>query len=318
MTKSKISNEIINKIKKLKDEKTTIKNIIDIIFNEDNIKISKYMICKLCKSDESESKTQSEQSQSEKEEPEEEQKEEEQKTLLNNWLIKKLNDSNAETEESEESEQSEEKHEILQQPQKLFKVDIESNNKQNNNIVIKDIPKNNIVHDVIKNIDVCTNIDEMKEKRWLIIIIRQYIKTFKKELSDLNINEKQLFNYDIMKLKVLLENIRIELNLKKNSTLFIETSKNLLVGYEKVMCYSGIDIKGVWDELINNPDFIYDLQMISCEIDISRYINPKWSAFLKVLQSSYYKYEQNKIINNFNEKINNDEIIEKLKNIQKK
>ena len=97
----------------------------------------------------------------------------------------------------------------------------------------------------------------------------------------------------------------------------MDTCKNLLIGYEKVMCYGNINIQGIWDDLLNNPDFIYDLQMISCEIDISKYINPKTSCLLKIVQKSYMKYEENKIINNLENKINSEDILNKLKNIQK-
>ena len=97
----------------------------------------------------------------------------------------------------------------------------------------------------------------------------------------------------------------------------MDTCKNLLIGYEKVMCYSNINIQGIWDDLLNNPDFIYDLQMISCEIDISKYINPKTSCLLKIVQKTYMKYEENKIINNLETKINSEDILNKLKNIQK-
>lgn len=121
----------------------------------------------------------------------------------------------------------------------------------------------------------------------------------------------------IDQLKLLLENIRVELNLKKNNTLFIETCKNLLVGYEKVMLYGNVNISGISDDLINDPNFMYDLQLISCEIDISKYINPKTSCLIKVIQKSYMKYEENKIINNFENKLNNDDILNKIKNIQK-
>ena len=39
-----LSEDIKNKIIKLKNEKNKISKIIDIIFNEDNIKLSKYSI----------------------------------------------------------------------------------------------------------------------------------------------------------------------------------------------------------------------------------------------------------------------------------
>ena len=93
-----------------------------------------------------------------------------------------------------------------------------------------------------------------------------------------------------------MENIRVELNLKKNSEIFLNTAKTAIIGYEKLLCYSGIDINGVSNELLNDPNFLYDLQIISCEIDVSRYINPKSAAFINVLQKSYGKYEENKIV----------------------
>jgi hypothetical protein len=65
------------------------------------------------------------------------------------------------------------------------------------------------------------------------------------------------------------------LNLKKNGDLFLSTVKNTIIGYEKVMVYSGVDINGVADELLKDENFLYDLKMISAEIDLSRYINPK-------------------------------------------
>jgi hypothetical protein len=107
----------------------------------------------------------------------------------------------------------------------------------------------------------------------------------------------------------------VELNLQKNNSLFIDTCKNLLVGYEKLMVYSGINLKGISEDLMNDPSFIYDIQILSCEVDISKYINPKTSCLFKILQSSYMKYEQNKIIENLENKINNDDVLNKLKNI---
>lgn len=313
-----LSEDIKNKIIKLKNEKNKISKIIDIIFNEDNIKLSKYSISKITKEikDLSNSEKSNESNKSEKShetETEEEKNESVKNDIVNNSLIDKLNNSNNEewSEEDEENLNNKKTNNIIP-PKKLITVEYNEEPK-------KQINKTDLIHDVINNTNNLINddVNELREKRSLIIIIRQYLKVFKKELQDLNINEKLLFNHNINKLKVILENIRIELNLKKNSNLFLETSKNILIGYEKVMCHSGIDLNGVWDDLLNNPDFIYDLQMISCEVDISKYINPKWSAFLKVVQSSYLKYEQNKIINNLEKKLNNEDVLNKLKNISK-
>jgi hypothetical protein len=35
---------------------------------------------------------------------------------------------------------------------------------------------------------------------------------------------------------------------------------------------------------MNDQDFLLDLQIISCELDLSKYLNPKSSAFLKVVR----------------------------------
>ena len=68
------------------------------------------------------------------------------------------------------------------------------------------------------------------------------------------------------------------------------------------MVYSGVDINGVADELLKDENFLYDLKMISAEIDLSRYINPKTWAFIKVIQKWYSKYEENKILKNVEKK----------------
>lgn len=147
MGKSLITEEIEKKIIKLKSENQKIKNIIDIIFNEDNIKITKYGINKTLKklqNEESIELSESNKSESNKSETNQETKENTQtkNTIVNNSLIDKLNDSDdAETESEPEEQQPE------QPPKKLFKVELEEPK-----IFIK--PKN-IVHDVIKNIDVC-------------------------------------------------------------------------------------------------------------------------------------------------------------------
>ena len=46
---------------------------------------------------------------------------------------------------------------------------------------------------------------------------------------------------------------------------------------------------------MNDPDFIIDLQIISCEVDISKYVNPKTSAILKIIKKSNEINQQNKI-----------------------
>lgn len=95
----------------------------------------------------------------------------------------------------------------------------------------------------------------------------------------------------------------------------MDCAKNAIIGYEKVMCYSGINLEGLSEDILKNEDFIYDLKCISAEIDMSKYVNCKTSAFLKLVQNSYYTYEKNKIIKNLDEKLNNNDVLNKIKNI---
>lgn len=50
---------------------------------------------------------------------------------------------------------------------------------------------------------------------------------------------------------------------------------------------------------------------------MSKYINCKTSAFLKLIQNSYYTYEKNKIIKNLDDKFNNKDVLNKIININK-
>ena len=91
--------------------------------------------------------------------------------------------------------------------------------------ITEDINNNNKI-DTLKNVNT-GNIEEMKLKRWNIIIIRQYLNTFKTELQSIygkNLKEfeKKLFLLDNNKLLItgILENITVELNLKKNSDIY--------------------------------------------------------------------------------------------------
>ena len=69
---------------------------------------------------------------------------------------------------------------------------------------------------------------------------------------------------------------------------------------------------------MNDEDFVMDLQILSCELDISKYMNPKSSCFLKLIKKMYMLNNQNKMkktINNINE---NPNLLEKIKNLELK
>ncbi len=67
--------------------------------------------------------------------------------------------------------------------------------------------------------------------------------------------EKKLFIQNIDQLRVVIENIRITLNLSRNKQIFNNCVEFGLRGFETLSNYSGYDISGVTDELMNDPDF---------------------------------------------------------------
>ena len=91
-----------------------------------------------------------------------------------------------------------------------------------------------------------------------------------------------------------------------------------LNGFEKVATFSGFDLSGLSSDLMNDEEFVLDLKMISCEIDLSQYINPKRSAFLKVFKKVHLKYNENKIKKKVNDIFNNPETLQKIKDLDKK
>ena len=242
---------------------------------------------------------------------------EEEKSVFNKDLfIKELhNDNNndnelnldteSETQFTKKDIKREIEHSIIKHQEVSFKKDI--------------VNRSNII-DTIKNVNNAGTIDELKEKRSLIIIIRQYINTFPKELNNIygkkNEFEKKLFIMSIDQLKIILENIRVELNLSRNKEIFITTVSTGLKAIETVSNYSGYDVHGLEDELMKDPDFILDLQIISCEIDMSQYINPKTSALLKVVKKMYQKNKENEIKKQIDNVLNDQIKLDKIKNLK--
>jgi hypothetical protein len=68
-----------------------------------------------------------------------------------------------------------------------------------------------------------------------------------------------------------------------------------LISIEKLAGYCNYNIDGFAIELMNDPSFQYDLKIIQCEIDASKYINVKSSAFLKIIKTMYIKNKENDI-----------------------
>ena len=88
-----------------------------------------------------------------------------------------------------------------------------------------------------------------------------------------------------------------------------------LKGIETISTYSGYDITGLTEEIMKDEDFLLDLKIISCELDISRYNNVKSPCFIKLVKKVYQKNQENKIKNEMNKVINDTDKIEKIKNL---
>ena len=195
-------------------------------------------------------------------------------------FIDKLNNSL----QSSSTEQEEQKDEIqlIEEPiinktvynKKINKPSLDmSSISKNSNMSFNNKKKFNNqtnIFETIKNVNIDNNddIEYVKKKRSQIIIIKQYINIFSKELTNIlgnqnkNQFEKKLFDLNCDNLELILENIRIELNVKRNHSNFKDIVEFSLKGIENVAISQNIDLSGFSEELINDPNFQYDLNVI--------------------------------------------------------
>jgi len=202
---------------------------------------------------------------------------------------------------------------------KASRVSFGTKQPKRNNVSINN---KSTIMDTIKNVQDAGSIDELKQKRSLIIIIRQYINTFEQELKNIYVVkstfEKKLFIQSISQLQIILEDIRTTLSVSRNKEVFFNCIEAGLRGFETISNYSGYDITGVANELMNDPDFLIDLKILSCEIDISRYVNVKTSVFLKLIKKTYSKHQENNIKKQLDNVLNDKNKIDKILNLDKK
>jgi hypothetical protein len=86
---------------------------------------------------------------------------------------------------------------------------------------------------------------------------------------------KSLYNLPMDKLEVILENIRSHLNIKRNADNFEKIMSTAIIGFEKIGPKMGLHIEGLYEDLINDLEYQELCLLVSSEIDISKYINPK-------------------------------------------
>jgi hypothetical protein len=96
-------------------------------------------------------------------------------------------------------------------------------------------------------------------------------------------------------------------------------SSNLIKGLEMISTnYCNYDVSGLHDTLMKDDDFIQDLNIISCECDISKYLNNKSLGFMKVVKTMMLLNKENEMKQEMNKVVNNPNILEQIKNLDKK
>ena len=191
-----------------------------------------------------------------------------------------------------------------------FQKELDNNNKQNS------------IFETIKNVHSDKDdLQTIKEKRNKIIVINQFIQAFPKELFNIYnpklIFEKKLYTLNLQQLDLILENIRVKIQLSRNQNTFMNGAEYVVRAGEQISCYSGYDVKGLTDDLMNDNEFKTDLLIISCEINTSAYINTKTSALLKIMKKAYMKNKINTVESKINIFSNNATLLEKMKNLDK-
>lgn len=171
----------------------------------------------------------------------------------------------------------------------------ENNTTAEKNIKKGVVPVKEEDFDFVKNIS-ASNADELQTKRSLIIVIRQYIQNFHEKLKCIyGGNEtafnKKLITLNVQQLELVLENIRFELNLKRNHYIFYNTFEFLATSFEGLMKnVVGINVDDGYAELKKDPNFQMDLLMVASEIDVSKYVNPKTSLLGQLGLKYWNKY----------------------------
>lgn len=146
--------------------------------------------------------------------------------------------------------------------------------------------------------------EEAKEKRKLIIHIKNFINTFPHELhefKDINYSEKT-----INELKNYIEEIKLTVANTNNTDLYIGLFGGACDFLEKKGHYVGYDLKGLTHIATNNDNVIKCVKEIALEYQQLTYIKPEKRLLLIMLSLCYGVNYMNKNISNNTEKDIND------------
>ena len=123
---------------------------------------------------------------------------------------------------------------------------------------------------------------------------------------------------NVEQLKILLENIKFEINAPSGQVLFNHAFFVAINQFESLSCAYQYDIKGLTDMLKQDQTVHDSLKELSCQIDLSAYTTPELRLLSSVLLCTMSVYNNNKLskkMNDFlNEEVPND-IQEKFKDL---
>ena len=168
--------------------------------------------------------------------------------------------------------------------------------------------------------------DTYKERKHLTIIIRNYIELFHDKLYSIvgsTENQKlefirKLNNFSLDDLNMIKQNIIYELSVKNNYKKFLSLLDQGLSIYETVLVSLNVDISGFADDIRKNEDAQIALKMMSCEINLTDYIDPKKTILYYIVTGSIKKFQENKNKKMIEQKINNNNNVIDYKNILNK
>ena len=135
-----------------------------------------------------------------------------------------------------------------------------------------------------------------------------------------DIFKNQLYQLSINDINIILEKILIELNLSTNNDIFFNAITNGLRGIEFIGKKTGFDLDNITNELMNDEDFKLTLKMVACELDITKYMNPRRAALMFLVKKIYEKHFLNKLKNDTTNNMfkNNEKNIDELKKLEDK
>ena len=140
--------------------------------------------------------------------------------------------------------------------------------------------------------------DEKEKQKKLILIIRNYLNHFEKNLKDLISQHKtkarllsKLFDLSIPQLERILQEIRISIVTNRSVDMFKKVSKMVIYGVEISSASFGVDMQGLSENCANDQSLNDAIVQLACEYSISN--DPKHTILLSLGNNILSTYSLN-------------------------